>query len=584
MSLYTGSSSNIMKENEVYNNSRNGIYLDSGSSKNVICDNIIHNNEKRGIALYSASNAKIINNIIYNHTEDGINLAAFSNNTIISNNEISNSTFSGISLAYVYNTTISYNTIHDNLKGISLLDSINNSITNNAISYSYSSGISLHGISELNIASSNHIFNNTEYGFYLDDSPNNIFSGNFVFNNSKHAIRLSSTTNDSNIKWNNFLGNNNAGVQGQDSGLNNLFSYNYWDDATSPDDDQNSIVDDPYVLAGLSSTEDISSLTIQHALSQISIIKPIQKYLYDDNLNIQWTNVSDSYNHSITYTIFYSNDGEVSWNVIQSGISDLEYQWDTSSLPNGDQYIVKVVAEDGNGLRSIVISSKFRIRHLTDHGPIAITDNIGFHSQAASEGWDLGGTRDGTKGNPYVISGYNITTNSGILIYISNTDVHFEVKGNYLNGIDNSRNTLVFSGVNQGIITNNVICNSDSNIRILTNTKIRVTGNIIHNSTYGIYVAETANTQITYNRIYYTGTGIRIDSNDNIISSNTIYNNNIGIAIGSLSSNNTINHNTVYRNSEKGIYLFADANIITYNSVYENQGYGIEIVLGERHI
>ncbi|MHA2092267.1 MAG: hypothetical protein ACW98K_15565 [Candidatus Kariarchaeaceae archaeon] len=68
----------------------------------------------------------------------------------------------------------------------------------------------------------------------------------------------------------------------------------------------------------------------------------------------------------------------------------------------------------------------------TAHDPISINGNADFHSQAASEGWDLGGIRDGSAGKPYIIGGYTITNPAFVAISIHNTDLYFEITNNFV--------------------------------------------------------------------------------------------------------------------------------------------------------
>ncbi|UCG03403.1 MAG: hypothetical protein JSW11_05305 [Candidatus Heimdallarchaeota archaeon] len=75
---------------------------------------------------------------------------------------------------------------------------------------------------------------------------------------------------------------------------------------------------------------------------------------------------------------------------------------------------------------------------LEPHNPILIDGNADFIEKAALEGWDLGGTQDGTASKPYIISDLSITGSSDQdLISISNSDVYFKILNNTISGGDN---------------------------------------------------------------------------------------------------------------------------------------------------
>ncbi|MEW5761401.1 MAG: right-handed parallel beta-helix repeat-containing protein, partial [Candidatus Thermoplasmatota archaeon] len=106
------------------------------------------------------------------------------------------------------------------------------------------------------------------------------------------------------------------------------------------------------------------------------------------------------------------------------------------------------------------------------------------------------------------------------------------------------------------------------------------------NTQYGIYVYPSSNNNIiTSNQIYNNDYGIHIYSSlNNNITSNRIYNNNYGIHIYS-SSNNNIASNQIYSNTQYGIYISnsSNSNIITSNQVYNNN-YGIHIYSSSKNI
>ena len=90
------------------------------------------------------------------------------------------------------------------------------------------------------------------------------------------------------------------------------------------------------------------------------------------------------------------------------------------------------------------------------HAPILIDGNADFQSQAATEGWDLSGARNGSATLPYLINGYNITGSYNLMI-ISNTNVYFEVSGNLINSTYSAYYCIELVNVENGVFTNNTI-------------------------------------------------------------------------------------------------------------------------------
>lgn len=61
---------------------------------------------------------------------------------------------------------------------------------------------------------------------------------------------------------------------------------------------------------------------------------------------ITWT-ASDPDGDPLTYTVEYSSNGGSTWTTLASGISTTSYVWNTAALPSGSNYLVKVIATDG---------------------------------------------------------------------------------------------------------------------------------------------------------------------------------------------------------------------------------------------
>ncbi|MEM2899361.1 MAG: NosD domain-containing protein, partial [Thermoplasmata archaeon] len=256
--------------NEFYMNTC-ALYIEE-SRDLTIESNIIYNNLV-GIYVYNvSSNLKILNNEIY-LSNIGINVN-ISEHCIIDGNYIHNCN-SPIILSFSENNTIANNSIYNSIDGIHLIDSSHNSIIYNYIvntSGTSNKGICLEEKSDntylafnliqnyargMYILSSNNtvcnnIFISNSYGMYLYNSRNNTISFNRIAQSSNYGMYLTSSI-DNIIHHNSFISNLGTTSQAFDNG-NNLWNQdtkgNYWDNWTSPDFNNDGIVDTPYNIDG----------------------------------------------------------------------------------------------------------------------------------------------------------------------------------------------------------------------------------------------------------------------------------------------------------------------------------------------
>ncbi|MDH5788460.1 MAG: hypothetical protein OEZ40_09245 [Candidatus Bathyarchaeota archaeon] len=78
------------------------------------------------------------------------------------------------------------------------------------------------------------------------------------------------------------------------------------------------------------------------------------------NCTITW-DASDPDGDSLAYFVAYSKDGGKSWVPLALDITENNYVWDTSNLPSGDNYLVKIIATDGVNTGEDVSDSTFCI-------------------------------------------------------------------------------------------------------------------------------------------------------------------------------------------------------------------------------
>ncbi|MFW9855058.1 MAG: nitrous oxide reductase family maturation protein NosD [Candidatus Thorarchaeota archaeon] len=395
--LIINSSYNNISDNFVDSNLAHGIYLEN-SNNNFVYFNTIYQNFLDGIALVN-SHYNVIddNDISWNgYGGSGSSIAANarlstkqalrgsgifldpSNFNIIVNNYITYNGENGIHLFGSDNTQIANNIVSDNLNGIFLQGSAHNTISENYVfdngqenqgtvpaepdtSFAINQALRGSGIfldpSDYNDIFGNHVFGNTGHGICLIDSTGITVSDNVVSVNGLYGIYLTGGVTSSTITYNDFGENNllnpDAGSQAFDDGDGNLFDMNYWSDLQ---EGQTS-----YKIDGLAGNSDNNpSLTPFH-FPDNQLLPPVIQYpnggeILSDIASVQW---KMSYNEAVTYWVFSSDDAGLNWQSILTDmagqvifpgtITDFSIEWDTKTVNNGEEYLIKVVIMNSEG-------------------------------------------------------------------------------------------------------------------------------------------------------------------------------------------------------------------------------------------
>jgi hypothetical protein len=74
-------------------------------------------------------------------------------------------------------------------------------------------------------------------------------------------------------------------------------------------------------------------------------------------------NASDPNEDTMTCSLYYASDGVNFDNLIVDNLTSANYSWNTSALPDGTQYAIKVVVEDEHGITSSDTSGTFTINN-----------------------------------------------------------------------------------------------------------------------------------------------------------------------------------------------------------------------------
>lgn len=307
--IYLQSSSDDILQSNFVASSGIGIYY--GENITIVANSLT--NSDYGIKIEHVSYSFILDNILDKTSINGVQIINYSHDNVIRNNFISDSKY-GIYVYYSNANTFENNTItHEStgLIGIHLLNANFNLFTNNTsekqnLDYlidtsNYNSIIGDtfksekgNGTELLN-ANYNKIINSTFYSGFdfalvsINGTGNKIFGNSFNAENF-YSVYLTNENNDI-IQYNKFLAVSKfGGAQAFTDNNNSIFRYNYWTGWTSPDNNKDGYVDEPYLLDGPSRVYDTKPLSV---FSQF-IISPTEATSSQSSNSVTTTNPPDN--------------------------------------------------------------------------------------------------------------------------------------------------------------------------------------------------------------------------------------------------------------------------------------------------
>jgi parallel beta-helix repeat protein len=106
-----------------------------------------------------------------------------------------------------------------------------------------------------------------------------------------------------------------------------------------------------------------SDLIVHNNISRPFILVPIANDTLSGIITIHWNSSVDALGHEVTYTLYYSSDGGITWLPLALDVVEPYYSWDTFTVPDGNNYRIKVIATCSEGLLTEKFSNGVFIVH-----------------------------------------------------------------------------------------------------------------------------------------------------------------------------------------------------------------------------
>jgi parallel beta-helix repeat protein len=247
-------------DNVVSNNRWHAIEVAGELEKCNISGNTIESNLGSGIRVTSATDSAISGNGISDCEGAGIQLLGTATRCEISENEIHLVASIGIQLGYSTSVSLQRNRVTNCTgTGIYVVGSNLAIIHNNTVEFSGQNGLRLTNC-VLGTVTYNSVKSCLGMGILVSSGSNSSLMFNVVENAQGYSLKLDTNAHNMTVSRNSFC---QCGVNPQicDDGVNNLVVFNHYSEWTSPDENDDAIVDESYVIDGAAENSDPYPLT-----------------------------------------------------------------------------------------------------------------------------------------------------------------------------------------------------------------------------------------------------------------------------------------------------------------------------------
>lgn len=287
--------------------------------------------------------------------EDFVNagqiLLANVNNSRIENLRISNSGL-GLQLGYCFNLQINNMLLTNQIYGMGIFESSNNSFSENSV-LNTGIGIWLLGGCDNNNFTNNEFVNNSHAGVKSGSGDDNLFLNN-LFKDNDYGLYF--YNGDRNLVYRNVFINNTIHAYNEFEGILNFWDNgiigNYWDDYSGTDLNFDGIGDTPYNISGATGNQDNFPL-INPPYPEISIMKPSENTSFGDTppefeISIQGIKIDtiwytiDNGAHNYTITELVGTINLATWDNIPDGLVTIRFYANDSTGNIGTSFVIVV--------------------------------------------------------------------------------------------------------------------------------------------------------------------------------------------------------------------------------------------------
>ncbi|MFW9994514.1 MAG: NosD domain-containing protein, partial [Candidatus Odinarchaeota archaeon] len=331
-----------------------GIFAYDLDSTDISGNTFLDNNH--GVFIDQATDLTLEDNVFIKN-DCGMEIYNLDTGTI-QNNGFTDSERTGLRLKTLINGNITDNIFRNNSIGLYIINSTDIVVTENIFTSNVVIGLNIESSYILTIQE-NVIMSNLNYGIQMIKSNTTDILNNTFLDNENYGMYLVATVSSINVRYNDFINNLFRNKHVFSDGIVN-FAYNYWDTWIAPDNDDNGIVDDPYLIPGIAGNYDNTPVTISYHMANAPvIINPNGGETFNGTIMIEWSSVLDKQGHDVSYNLYYSFGNE--WITIASNLQATNYTWDTFTVPNSDYCILKVMAICTQNIYTFAVSNNFSI-------------------------------------------------------------------------------------------------------------------------------------------------------------------------------------------------------------------------------
>ena len=349
------SSERVSIQDNTFNNSDTAISL-VDTYLTFVRNNIINNSRSISVAISQAQQIRFFNNVITNSSYSGIAVQG-SNDSVFAMNDIRSSTDQAIYFdSFSSGNLIKWNNFIDNRNGGN--QGIDDGI-NNYFVYNYFND---------HVGNDVNLDNYEDTPYYISGAASNIDDTPLSLEHIEQATqisepnRLSQFTGTGTITWSlfssNYITDYTIGIFYRSLFDSQwiLITANYvgtsftWD-VSGLDDGQYQVrIVTSFPLYTISTSDTSREFFVRNNhLSLAKIFRPNGGEILNTNYEIRWRHSFDIDGHAVHYSVSISHNDGTTWKLLQSNLLANYFVFDFGVVDYGDQYLIKVVADDGVG-------------------------------------------------------------------------------------------------------------------------------------------------------------------------------------------------------------------------------------------